>query len=154
MNATRAMGFAPLNCCCVCVIAIMFTIAFAFTVVYCPRYPILIAVLMPVVTAYIFLPVMVSTTIDPDRVNYAPGHFSVLASKLCSECEWLSWLFVVGAICSFIGLYNAQVRGIHSLLPLFVHHLCCPSIQFAATFFCRAQDHSSLILFVFFLFLS
>jgi hypothetical protein len=36
-------------------------------------YPILIAVLMPVVTSYIFLPIMVSTTIDPDRANYSPG---------------------------------------------------------------------------------
>jgi len=70
-------------------------------------YPIVIVILVPLVTLFIVMPLMVSLSIDSSRENYEPGHFDTLATQLCGD--WLGILFVAGATCCFIGLYNAQI---------------------------------------------
>lgn len=71
-------------------------------------YPLVIAILIPMVAVFCVWPLAVSLSLDDDRFNYVPGYFNVMATQLAGK--WLGVLFVIGAFFSFIGLYLAQVR--------------------------------------------
>lgn len=70
-------------------------------------YPTVVALLVPLVSIYVMMPVMVAISLDNNRSNYEAGHFDQLASDLAGD--WLGWAFIWGACFSFIGLYNAQM---------------------------------------------
>ena len=70
-------------------------------------YPLIIALLVPLITLFIVLPLLVSVSIDATRSEYHPGHIDHLATELCGD--WLGILFIMGAFCCYIGLYNARM---------------------------------------------
>jgi amino acid transporter len=58
-------------------------------------YPVVVAILLPLVTLLNLLFFMVSISLDPNRENYTAGYFGVLAGQMAGE--WLQTAFTIGA---------------------------------------------------------
>jgi len=80
-------------------------------------YPIVIGILIPMATITIVWPVAVSLSIDNNRTHYQVGYFNTLAEDLLGA--WIGWAMTIGAVFSFIGLYNAQIMVCERSLAAF-----------------------------------
>ena len=63
--------------------------------------------LLPLVILLYVWPIAVAVSLDDNRTNYAPGHFTNIATDLSGD--WLGTCFVVGAAFCFVGNYNADI---------------------------------------------
>lgn len=69
-------------------------------------FPLVLAILLPVVFALNALPLTVAISQDSDETNYESGYFTPLAAELGGE--WLGICFVIGSQLCLVGTYNSQ----------------------------------------------
>jgi amino acid transporter len=82
-------------------------------------FPIVIAMLLPLVMLLNTIPLAIALSVDGDLSNYSAGYFNQIAGMLAGQ--WLTYFFIVAAIICLVGLYSAQVLVAEESTACFVY---------------------------------